>query len=164
MCGYVDNCGQCTPTRVIARRRSRRGNPYLCRQLRQRTSCHKNGLPRPLRGLAMTDVVVGRRLGFDFLCHCEEAVRRGNLGEVSFNRNFPSIAAKRLPRACGPCNDRCSRWSAPGLRFSLSLPRLLRSLAMTGGGGYGLLQYYSYVTKRPGALQNEKPSIMIQLR
>ena len=163
----------------------------------------------------MTEVVDDLRLGFDFLCHCEEAVRRGNLGEVSFNRNFPSSAAKRLPRACGPrndrcsrwsapelrfplslrgakrrgnpffwqlvlvgtactgyglpraCgprNDRCSRWSAPGLRFPLSLPRLLRSLAMTGGGGYGLLQYYSYVTKRPGPLQNEKPSIMIQLR
>ena len=30
-------------------------------------------LPRPLRGLAMTDVVDGLRLGFDFLCHCEEA-------------------------------------------------------------------------------------------
>ena len=26
---------------------------------------------RPLRGLAMTDVGVGLRLGFDFLCHCE---------------------------------------------------------------------------------------------
>ena len=30
-------------------------------------------LPRPLWGLAMTDVVDGLRLSSDSLCHCEEA-------------------------------------------------------------------------------------------
>ena len=36
-------------------------------------------MPRLLRSLAMTDVVVGLRLDFGFPCHCEEAAgRRGN--------------------------------------------------------------------------------------
>ena len=68
----------------------RRGNPSFCWQsssamhcpslparvlaaaLRGRSACTGYGLPRPLWGLAMTDVVDGLRLGFDFLCHCEE--------------------------------------------------------------------------------------------
>ena len=57
------------PTGVIARRRSRRGNPFFWQLVLVGTACTGNGLPRPV----------------------------------------------------GPCNDRCNRWSAPGLRFPLSL-------------------------------------------
>ena len=68
-----------TSNHVIARRRSRSGNPFFWQLVYVGTACTEYGLPRPLWGLAMTDVVDGLRLGSDFLCHCEGRQARGNL-------------------------------------------------------------------------------------
>ena len=135
------------------------GNPFFWKPVLAGTACTGYGLPRPLRGLAMTDVVDGLRPGFDFLCHCEEAKPTwqslGTNGrEISTERYFPEIATAPL----GPRNDRlgsaypqaCHCEEAAGRRGNLKalmdgrlrlnetsrrLPRLLRSLAMTAGGG-----------------------------
>ena len=59
------------PNRVIARLRRSRGNLRAPKDVKFRMNDTARRLPRPLRGLAMTDVVEDLHPGFDFLCHCE---------------------------------------------------------------------------------------------
>ena len=103
---------------VSLRGAKRRGNPFFWQLVLAGTAYMEYGLPRPLRGLAMTSPVVPAPKR----CHCEEAKPTwqspGTNGrDISAERYFPEIATAPM----GPRNDRCGRWPAPGLRSPLSL-------------------------------------------
>ena len=88
----------------------RRGNPFFWQLVLAGTAYMEYGLPRPLRGLAMTSPVVPAPKR----CHCEEAKPTwqspGTNGrDISAERYFPEIATAPM----GPRNDSGSRWSAP---------------------------------------------------
>ena len=63
------------------------------------SACTGYGLPRLLRSLAMTDVVDGLRLGFDFPCHCEE---RSDVAIRSFGSWFHKGSACKGMRIATP--------------------------------------------------------------
>ena len=93
----------------------RRGNPFFWQLVLACTSCTEYRLPRPLRGLAMTDVVDGLHLSFDFLCHCEEAkpTRQSVLLAVCSCVYF--LHGVRIAAApAGPRNER--RWTIVPLK------------------------------------------------
>ena len=99
----------------------RRGNPFFWQLVLAGTAYMEYGLPRPLRGLAMTDVVDGlRRASFSSVIARSEATRQSVL--LAARPCGHCLYGVRIATApMGPRNDRCSRRSAPGLRFPLSL-------------------------------------------
>ena len=51
--------------------RQARGNPYSVQEVHTRTNCQKDGLPRRLRLLAMTEEIEAQAQTIDHICHCE---------------------------------------------------------------------------------------------
>ena len=136
-------CSRASFSPVIARRRSRRGNPSVCRQsssarvpvtaLRDRSACTGYGLPRPLRGLAMTSkkrmsLRGAKRRGPQGSAACGGVKRPQRLG-----RHLPlhkQRAGQRL--SANPEISRQQRTEKFQVNdTSLRLPRPLWGLAMT---------------------------------
>ena len=115
----IMRCMRRAPNRVIARRRSRRGNLREVAFTRNFPSIAAKRLPRPLRGLAMTGEIEAQAQTIDHICHCEASKKpwqsHGSNGrEISGERYFPEIAASASP----PRNDRVGGRIATGLRPS----------------------------------------------
>ena len=113
------------PVSVIARLRRSRGNPYSVQEVHTRTNCQKNGLPRRLRLLAMTEEIEAQAQTIDHICHCEAPKgpwqsHGTDLRNISAERYFPEISGLALSlcpalRLCkGKClPSRCGRLTPP---------------------------------------------------
>ena len=78
--------------------RQARGNPYSVQEVHTRTNCQKDGLPRRLRLLAMTEEIGAQAQTIDHICHCEAPQgpwqSQGSIVHLKFPvRQFPEIAA-----------------------------------------------------------------------
>ena len=76
----------------------RRGNPFFWQPVLAGTACTGYGLPRPLWGLAMTDVVDGLRPGFD-----SAVIARRPQADVAI-RSFGSLFLRALPARGTDCH------------------------------------------------------------